>query len=221
MTGQRFAKARSLVLLVMASGLIAALCATLCFLHLPWLQQLELDIVQARLQSQAAADVVVVAITPETFEKYDVPATGVIPRRNHARLLKGLDHSGAAAVAFDLKFGEPSREHEDDRLFSDALSRPGVPVTLVTKDFFARADEQFPGGFMYSFSAPFVQPKTSQRRIAIAHALAWGPSGQWRGALLLQQGYPHIAFSAFCQKSGIDHKGGHCKSWLADLARRC
>jgi len=63
------------------------------------------------------------------------------PRSTHAELVRKLTQAGAAGIAFDILFSEPSREHpEEDHLLAEAMARSGRVVSPVT------ADISYPGG---------------------------------------------------------------------------
>ena len=96
--------------------------------------ELEEDSVDVRFQVRGerapAADVVVVAIDPETFQVLD--RTWPFPRSDHARVIDRLRRDGAAQIVYDVQFTEPTDARED-RALIDAVAR-AQGVVLATAE---------------------------------------------------------------------------------------
>lgn len=99
------------------------------------LEEIELDTVDARFELRGERpppeDLVVVAIDDVTFDELERPWP--FPRSLHARLIDRLTRAGAAVIAYDVQFTEPTEPEEDEALF-EAIYRAG-PMVLATTEF--------------------------------------------------------------------------------------
>ncbi|MGH7354813.1 MAG: CHASE2 domain-containing protein [Candidatus Rokuibacteriota bacterium] len=129
---------RSRLLQLWAVGLTSSLFVTalsaLGFLE-GW-QARGLDLLQAIRGQQHPSDVVIVAIDDTAFD--GLGGRQPLPREYLARLVRGLQRSGAAVVGFDVTFASPTTEAEDRALAQamldfadDGTSRVVVAGPLV------------------------------------------------------------------------------------------
>jgi adenylate cyclase len=77
--------------------------------------------------------IVVVGIDEPSFA--DLGQQWPWPRHVHARLVDSLHEAGAAVIAFDVVFSEPSRAPEDDARFADAIRRARTVVLAADETF--------------------------------------------------------------------------------------
>jgi adenylate cyclase len=82
------------------------------------------------LGDKPSPDVVVVGIDNDTLRKDTGLGHFPFTRERYATLLDNLVAAGAAVVAFDIQFSEPSTEG-GDRRFHDSIARAGIPVVLA------------------------------------------------------------------------------------------
>jgi adenylate cyclase len=123
-------KARGRVLPLLLVALVAA-AVGLIVQKTDALNALEQQSVDARFdlrgQQQLHPDVVIVGIDDATLE--DV---GEFPfdRRHHARVIRQLANAGAAAIAYDVQFTQPSRSAAADNALIEAV-RAGAPRVVL------------------------------------------------------------------------------------------
>ncbi|HEV2723772.1 MAG TPA: adenylate/guanylate cyclase domain-containing protein [Thermoleophilaceae bacterium] len=131
MTGSR--KRRLRVLLLLGSGILAALVAGLAGVS-GATDQLELDTVDARFEIRgtrsAPDDVVIVAIDDVTFNELN--ERWPFRRSLHARAVDRLREYDAKVIAYDVQFTEPTEPDEDDALI-ESLRRSGRAVLSTTE----------------------------------------------------------------------------------------
>jgi adenylate cyclase len=87
-------------------------------------------------------DLVVVQIDDVTFDELGVQWP--FPRSLHARLIDRLDRAGAAAIAYDVQFTEPTTPRQDNALIR-SVSRAGG-VVLATTEVDERGQSNVFGG---------------------------------------------------------------------------
>ena len=96
----------------------------------------ELDLVDARFsvrgESEPPRDLVVVAIDDRTFDELGV--SWPFPRSLHAKLIDRLVEAGAAAVAYDVQFTEPTQRKQDAALATAIGRAPGVVLATTEVD---------------------------------------------------------------------------------------
>jgi len=124
---------RSRLLQLWAVGLASSLLVTglSAFGVLEGCQRRSLDLLQTIRGKQQPTDVVIVAIDDAAFEKLGFRQP--TPRDYLARVVRGLQRSGAAVVGFDVTFGSPTTE-ADDRALAKAMldfSDDGVSRVVV------------------------------------------------------------------------------------------
>lgn len=78
----------------------------------------------ARTKTANSTDDIIIVVVDEPSFK-ELGKKWPWPRRMHAELVNNLSKAGAKAVSFDMLFPEPSRNPEDDHLFSKALKNAG------------------------------------------------------------------------------------------------
>jgi adenylate cyclase len=118
----------------LASSLLVTALSALGFLE-GW-QARALDLLQGIRGKQHPTDVVIVAIDDAAFDR--LKGVQPLPRDYLARLVRGLQRSGAAVVGFDVTFGSPTTEASDRALAQamldfadDGTSRVVVAGPLV------------------------------------------------------------------------------------------
>ena len=117
---------------VLAAGIIGLL---LCF-SAPW-RSLELKAFDW-FTVHTAPDRVSLPITIVAIDEESMANVGLQwpwPRSLHARLLDRLRDAGAAVVAFDVVFAEPSAEPQEDRLFAQAIREFGSVVLAANLEY--------------------------------------------------------------------------------------
>jgi adenylate cyclase len=110
------------------------------------LRSLDLTTVDTRFsirgEQQRPDEVVVVAIDGETFSQ--LALQWPFPRHVHARVIERLDAAGAAAIAYDVQFTEPTVPKEDAALI-EAVDRANG-VVLSTTEVNSRGESNVFGG---------------------------------------------------------------------------
>ncbi len=95
----------------------------------------ELDSVDTRFairgEQQPPDEVVIVAIDDVTFN--ELQERWPFPRRFHARAIDRLRQAGAAVVAYDVQFTEPSDSEADDNALIESIDRAGNVVLSTTE----------------------------------------------------------------------------------------
>ena len=119
----------------MAMGLLVGLLGVAAAPLVPRLEDTGLDLLfRLRGARQAPRDVVVVSVDKASAQALGLPPEAERwPRAIHARLVEGLGRAGAAAVAFDIYFGQP-RDPAGDRSLADAIARAGNVVLCSRLD---------------------------------------------------------------------------------------
>ena len=96
----------------------------------------ELDLVDARFdirgESEPPRDFVVVAIDDRSFD--ELRESWPFPRKLHARLIDILTQAGAAVIAYDVQFTEPTEPEQDEALARAITRAPDVVLATTEVD---------------------------------------------------------------------------------------
>ena len=117
-------------------GILALISQTTAWRHLEYTGFDLLTILTA--PRQIDLPIVIVGIDEPSFA--DLQRQWPWPRSYHARLVEALQRSGAAVIAFDVIFADPTTE-EDDHAFAAAVQRAGN--VLLAGDIALQQREQF------------------------------------------------------------------------------
>ncbi len=114
-------------------GILAALIATVAYAT-GTARSVEFDTMDTRFkirgEEKPPGDVVIVGIDEATFTRLRV--TFPFRRSLHAQAIDALGQAGAAQIAYDIQFTEPTEAKEDLALY-DAISRAGHVVLATTE----------------------------------------------------------------------------------------
>ena len=129
---------------------VAMLCTLggLTLMAADGLRRLDLNSVDMRFDVRGAEptpdDVVVVGIDDPTINStgYTFPFN----RKHHARLIKQLDNAGAAAIAYDVQFTQPSDNEDADNELIQAVRSAAPKVVLASTAVDPGAKTQIFGG---------------------------------------------------------------------------
>jgi adenylate cyclase len=86
-------------------------------------------VVVATAPGEVSLPITIIAVDEESMES--MQKAWPWPRSTHARLLEQLKEAGAALVAFDIVFAEPSADPREDAAFAKAIRDFGGPVILA------------------------------------------------------------------------------------------
>ena len=120
-------------------------------------KRLDLNTVDMRFDVRGAKptpdDIVVVGIDDKTINSqgYTFP----FPRTHYAKLIRQLEKAGAAVIAFDVQFTQPSGNDEADNALIDAVRGAKRPVVLATTS----VDRRGRDGDLRRRSGSHVQPR--------------------------------------------------------------
>lgn len=90
----------------------------------------------ARGNQSAPAEVIVVSLDQASASHLDLPLRPALwPRTLHAHLVEQLSRAGAAVIAFDLAFDQPSQVAEQDAQFAAAIEQARNVVLVERLDF--------------------------------------------------------------------------------------
>lgn len=85
---------------------------------------------QVRGEQEPSGDIVIVGLDEETFTR--LKETNPLPRSLHARAIRRLTAAGAAQIAYDIQFTEPTKPEEDSALIN-AVADAGHVVLATTE----------------------------------------------------------------------------------------
>lgn len=141
-TGYSITARRSIAAATLAGGLIIAVALAGM---LDGLERSEYDLLFGLRGTRAPVAPVVIAAIDEA--SFNALGPWPFPRAVHARAIDRLHQAGAAVMAIDLLFPEPSPPgpEDNDRLFGEAVARAGnvvlaMAVTQVSEGHFTRID---------------------------------------------------------------------------------
>ncbi len=120
-------------ILIVSAGLAVGLPRALPFLAAVEDRVADLRWVAFKPPAEMRRDIVVVAITEDTFARPEIRYRSPVDRGALATWLEALAAKGARAVAFDLLFDQPT-EPEKDRRFAEAVAGAPVPVVVAWGD---------------------------------------------------------------------------------------